>query len=50
MYKKQACIAEVRKKSRSREKEFLCKVQTALDEIGVSRIQLHHYDFSKYAA
>lgn len=35
MYRKQAYIVEVRLKSRSREKEFLNKIQGALDEVRV---------------
>lgn len=35
MYRRQATIVEVRLKSRSKEKDFLSKVQLALDEIQV---------------
>ena len=38
MYKKQAYIAEVRLKSRSREKEFFNKIQGALDEVRASYV------------
>lgn len=41
MYRKQAYIAEVRVKSRSREKEFMDKIQGALDEIRVGLILLY---------
>ena len=40
MYQKQAYIAEVRVKSRSREKEFTDKIQGALNEIRVGGGQL----------
>lgn len=36
MYRKQAYITEVKLKSRSREKDFLSKIQGALDEVRVS--------------
>lgn len=36
MYRKQAYIVEVRMKSRSREKDFLTKIQGALDQVRVS--------------
>ena len=35
MYKKQACIAEIRLKTKNREKEFLNRVQRSLEEIQV---------------
>lgn len=35
MYKKQACIAEIRLKTKSRDKEFLNRVQRSLEEIQV---------------
>ena len=35
VYKKQACIAEVRHKTRNREKEFLNRVERSLEEIQV---------------
>ena len=38
MYKKQAYIAEVRLKSRSREKDFFNKIQGALDEVRASYV------------
>ena len=40
MYQKQAYIAEIRVKSRSREKEFTDKIQGALNEIRVGGGQL----------
>lgn len=39
VYKKQACITEVKQKTRSREKEFLNRVERSLEEIQVRKLQ-----------